>query len=61
MRWLAQAVLCPILEDLGRDFGQWDPEGTTLCNSLVGASTARGLEGRAEASAALKAAMEDGG
>ena len=58
---LAQAVLCPIVEDLGRDFGEWDPEGTTLCNSLVGASTAREPAGRAAASTALKVAMQDGG
>ena len=58
---LAQAFLCPIIEDFGRGLGQWDPDGTTLCNSLVGASTARGPDGRAQASAALRAAMEDRG
>ena len=58
---LAQAVLCPIVEDLGPTFEAWDPEGTTLCNSLIGASSEREPGGRAAASAALKAAMEDGG
>ena len=58
---LAQAFLCPIIEDFGRGLEHWDPDRTTLCNSLVGASTARGPEGMARASAALRAAMEDGG
>ena len=58
---LAHAVLCPIVKDLGRAFEAWDPEGTTLCNSLVGASTEWEPAGKAAASAALKAAMEDRG
>ena len=58
---LAQALLCPIIEDFGRGLGQWDSEDETLCGALVGASTARGPDGRAQASATLTRAMEDGG
>ena len=58
---LAQALLCPIIEDFDRGLGQWDSEDETLCGALVGASTARGPDGRAQASAALTRAMEDGG
>ena len=58
---LAQAVLCPIVEDINKTFEAWDPEGSTLCNALLGVSAERGLMGRAAASAALKAAIENGG